>query len=159
MYGPYAIEQLRHLVAEGRVRLDWRARRGSGKVVTVREAVGREFCEHLARGYADRREAEAEAAPSEAALIECSACGREVARSARKCPHCGAATPEHQKEKVRTFVAGGLLIALGALAWIAAGPLREHPALFEKWTVVPLVALGALSFLVGLVLMIIGATK
>lgn len=48
------------------------------------------------------------------ALIDCPTCGKQVAASARRCPHCGARSPQRRTNR-RPLIVAGVFIAVAAL--------------------------------------------
>ena len=53
------------------------------------------------------------------ALIDCPTCGQQVAASARRCPHCGARSPQGRTNR-RPLIAVAALIAAAVFIAVAA---------------------------------------
>lgn len=113
-FGPLSDAQLREFVREGRVGQNWRARFGSGRVVSVREALGPEVCDELLRErFTD---ASVERQPAQGSIDRDDA-GSGVAAfgGALLCPHCGEWSVASQRESRRD--ARIAIIILGFFLW------------------------------------------
>jgi tetratricopeptide (TPR) repeat protein len=106
VYGPYTESQLSEHLLEGSIHQSWGARYGSGRVTTVREALGAERCNELQR---QRREQQVQQQASQLPAQQ-----TEVASTIR-CPHCGQWTVTAEKKSASN--ARLAIILLGLLLW------------------------------------------
>ncbi len=106
VYGPYTESQLSEHLLEGSIGQEWGARYGSGRVTTVREALGAEKCSELLR---QRREQQVQQQASQQPAPQ-----TEAANTIR-CPHCGQWTVTAEKKSASN--ARLAIILLGLLLW------------------------------------------
>jgi len=103
VYGPYTDSQLAEYLAQGKIGRDWGARYGSGRVTTVREALGPARCDELLRQRVVQ--------PTQ--VVAQQAEGAQV--STIRCPHCGQWTATAERRSASN--ARVAVIFLGLIIW------------------------------------------